>query len=436
MLVLADWLVTSADEPPRPDAGVRVVGDRITAVGGSAELRAAHPDDVVHHGPGSLLLPGFVNGHVHMYGVLAHGVPIDGAPGDFWEFLADHWWPRVEDALDQSMIAAAAEWACIEMLRSGTTSFYDVLEAPATVPGALAVEREVVDAAGLRGILSFEATERVSEANGCAGLDENVALIEACRDGGGLVSGALCYHTAFTCSEAFIRRAFDLAADHDVFCHAHCNEGVHEPDWCVEHLGRRTLEFYADIGVAGPRLLASQCVQLSDAELDVIAGTGVRCTHMPLSNCEVGGGIAPVPELLDRGVTVGLGSDGYVNDMYEVMRGAFLLHKAARQDPGVMPAATVLAMATDRGAAALGLDRVGRLEPGWAADLQLVDADLPTPLAPHNLVDQLVLWRSQAHVRDVMVAGEWRVRAGEVLGVDVEAVRARVHEQAGRLWAR
>jgi cytosine/adenosine deaminase-related metal-dependent hydrolase len=123
-----------------------------------------------------------------------------------------------------------------------------------------------------------------------------------------------------------------------------------------------------------------------------------------------------------------------VNDFFEVMRGAFLIHKADQLNPQVMPAHLVWYLATEGGARALGLDRVGRLEPGWAADLQLIEADFPTPAADHNLYDQLVLWRNYTHTRDVMVAGVWRMRAGQVLDADLEAMRARVHENAERMW--
>ena len=434
-LVLPEWLVTTATDPPRREHGVRVIGGRIEAVGSHAELRAAHPDDEVIDAPDRVALPGFVNAHVHLYGVLAHGIPVTTAPDGFWSFLDDYWWPKVEDALDVDMIATAADWVCAEMLRSGTTTFYDILEAPNALPDALLAEKEVAERRGLRAVLSFEATERAGEVIAQRGLTENTNLIEACRDSR-LVSGMLCWHTTFTCSEPFVRRAVELAGEHGVGYHAHCNEGVHEPAWCEEHLGKRTLEHYADIGVAGPRFLASQCVQLSDRERAIIAERGVRVSHMPLANCEVGGGIAPIPELLDAGVTVGLGSDGYVNDFFEVMRGAFLLHKARLLDPGTMPAATVLVMATEGGARALGLDDVGRLDVGCRADLQLVDAVFPTPATDHNLYEQLVLWRNDSHVSDVMVDGRWRVRGGEVLGADLAAMRAAAHQQAERLWAR
>ena len=109
---------------------------------------------------------------------------------------------------------------------------------------------------------------------------------------------------------------------------------------------------------------------------------------MPLANCEVGGGIAPIPELLDAGVTVGLGSDGYINDFYEVMRGAFLIHKARLQDPAVMPASTVLNMATVGGAKALDL-RCRETRAYYSADLQLIDGRFPTPVTMRTSLNKL-----------------------------------------------
>jgi len=447
-IISCDWVIVAALEEPRAAWAVRVLDGLIAESGPAGELRARYPDDDYRDGSGCVLLPGFVNAHVHLYGVLAHGVPAPAVPvADFWGFLDDYWWPLVENALDHEMISAAAGWVTAELAAGGTTGFFDILEAPNALPGALFAQREAVAGSGLRGVMSFEATERMGEANGQSGLDENVGFIEDCRARAasgvagrdGRVSGAMCIHTTFTCSEPFIRRAFDAAADLDVFCHAHVNEGVHEGRWCAEHHGMRTLEFYERIGVASPRFQASQCVQLSTREIDIVAATGVRVSHMPLSNCEVGGGIAPVPELLDRGVTVGLGSDGYINDMFAVMRGAFLLHRAATLDPGAISAATVLHMATEGSARALGLERVGRLEPGWHADLQLVDLEgprgLPTPVEAHNLLDQLVLWRSASDVRSVMVGGDWIVDGGEVIGADMEKLRAHALEQAARLWS-
>jgi cytosine/adenosine deaminase-related metal-dependent hydrolase len=433
---LGDWLITTPTETPKKNWGVRVVNDKIDAIGPHGELRTKHPDDKIVNAGGKVVSPGFVNAHAHLYGVLAHGIPLDKAPSDFWAFLADFWWPLVEDALDHEMICTATDWVCAEMLQSGTTTVYDCLEAPFAIPDALLAQKEVVEQRGMRAILSFEATERVSRKNGQLGLQENAKFIDLCRQEGGLVQGLMCFHTTFTCSADFIRQAFALAIKRNVLTHCHCNEGVHEPDYALKHFGVRTLEYYDQLGVAAPNMLASQCVQLSEQERAIIAERGIKVTHMPLSNCEVGGGIAPIPEQVAAGVTLGLGSDGYINDFFEVMRGAFLIHKANQLNPQVLPAHQVWYLATEGGARSLGLEKVGRLEPGWAADLQFIDATFPTPAADHNLYEQLVLWRNHTHVQDVMVAGQWRVQKGIVLGADIAAMQARVQQNASRMWAR
>ncbi len=433
-LILPAWLITDARERPRKNWGVRVIQDQITDVAPNDILRERYPEDETWNAPDQVLSPGFVNTHTHLYGVLAHGIPLDRAPSGFWAFLREFWWPLVEDRLDQEMICAATDLRCAYMLQSGVTSFYDCTEAPFALPGCLFAQAEAVRKRGMRGVLSFEATQRVSAENGQRGLMENAEFIDDCRARGGLVSGLMCFHTTFTCSADFIRQAFALARERKALVHMHCAEGSHEPEYDLEHFGKRTLPYYDDLGVTGPDMLASQCVQIDASEVALMAHKGIRMSHMPLSNCEVGGGIAPVPQLVEAGVTVGLGSDGYIDDFFEVMRGAFLIHKANQRDPRVMPANLVWHLATEGGAKAIGLESVGRIAPSWEADLQLIEANLPTPLAEHNLYDQLLLYRNHTHVRGVMVAGRTLVRDGQLVGVDGDALTLRAHAAAARLW--
>lgn len=435
MIILSEFLIDIPGQPPRHEWGVRVRGDIIDAVAPHAELRRRFPNDEVIDAPSHTLSPGFVNAHAHLYGLLAHGLPLDKAPSGFWPFLQDFWWPLVEDRLDHEMICAASDAMLLEMLASGVTTVYDCTEAPHALPGCLAAQAGVVRQRGIRAILSFEATERVSAENGQLGLRENADFIRACRGQGGLVDGLICFHTSFSCSAGFIQQAHRLGEELGVLVHMHCSEGVHEPEFALHHFGVRPMEYYERLGVAGPNMLASQCVQMSAEEIAIMAARDVRVTHMPLSNCEVGAGIAPVPELVEAGVIVGLGSDGYVNDFYEVVRAAFLIHKAHKQDPRVMPASLVWYLATEGGARSLGLEKVGRIAEGWQADLQLIDTVMPTPCEEHNLYDQLVLWRNNTHVQLVMVAGQVRVRNGVVIGADRDAIYARAHAAARRLWA-
>jgi len=433
-IVLSDICWPDTRQAPIPEGGVAVEDGCIAAVGTRPNLLARFPDAEVVDARGAVITPALVNAHHHMYGVLAHGIPLDEAPAGFWPFLENYWWPRVEDRLTHELIAASAEWACLEMVRSGVTTFYDCLEAPGAIPGGLDVIAEVVRGWGVRGVLSFEATERVSPENGQLGLRENVDFIAKCRERDDLVSGMMCFHTTFTCSAGFIQRAFGLAADAGARVHMHLSEGTYEPQYCLDRFGVRPVFYYDQLGVLGDHVLASQCVQIDAEEIALLAERGVSVSHQPISNCEVGGGLAPVPEMLAAGVNVALGSDGYVNNFFEVMRAAALISRARLLDPGAVAAQTAWTMATQNGARALGFDDLGVLSPGAPADLLLIASDLPSPLAAHNLAEQLLLWRNPPDVESVMCAGRWLMRDGEVLGVDPEAVRRRVSQAAARLW--
>lgn len=434
IIVLPDWLIASPPHPPRQAWGIRVLDGKIADVAPNVDLRQRYPDDETWDAHGQVLAPGFVDAHTHLYGVLAHGIPLEKAPSGFWAFLEEFWWPLVENRLDKEMICAATDIQTARMVQSGITSFYDCQEAPNALPGILNAQADILAKRGLRGILSFEATQRVSEENAQLGLRESADFIEAHKNDP-LLSGLICFHTTFTCSADFIRQAFAMAKEHGALTHAHVSEGVYEPQFCLDKFGMRPMFYYDSLGVLGPGLLASQCVQLSPEEINLMAERGVNVTHMPLSNCEVGGGIAPVPQLLKAGVTVGLGSDGYIHDFFEVMRGAFLIHKAAQLNPQVMPAHEVWHMATEGGAKALGLKEVGRLEPGWQADFQLIAPELPTPLEEHNLYDQLLLYCHATDVTAAVVAGKTLMRDGQVLDVNWTELKANAHAAAKRLWA-
>jgi cytosine/adenosine deaminase-related metal-dependent hydrolase len=428
------WADTT--HPPSPEWGLAIESDRVVATAGWEELRSLYPEAQVVDARDCVITPAFVNAHHHMYGVLAHGIPLDKAPGGIWPFLEDFWWPLVEDQLKHELIAIAVDWACLEMVRCGVTTFYDCLEAPYALPGALDVEAKIVRRWGLRGALSFEATERVSAENARLGLEENTRFIDSHQVQGSLLSGMMCFHTTFTCSAEYIQRAFALAEERGAQVHMHLAEGTYEPEYCLTEYGARTVAYYDRLGVLGDHVLASQCVQVDAEEIAILAQRGVHVSHQPLSNCEVGGGLAPVPEMLAAGINVALGTDGYISNFFEVMRAAALIPKARLLDPTTMPSHTVWTMATQNGARALRFNDLGRLVPGSLADLLLIKSDLPTPVAAHNLADQFLLWRNPADLKGVLCAGNWLMRDGRLEGIDEAAIRRRAEDAATNLWQR
>lgn len=431
-LLKAKYVLTP--EGLKEDYAVRVEDGRIKAVGpASSEALKAEPEDVIETFPDGILAPGFVNGHNHMYGFLSHGITAEAMVTDFSNFLDDFWWPYVEDRVDIPLAELTAKWAACEMIDSGVTAFMDILEGPNAIPGALFAEKKAIDEAGLRGFLSFEACERKSTENGRLGLKENIDFLNACKKEGGLVQGMLSIHTLFTCSRDFIKEAKELCRAAGAVMHMHLSESDFEPGWAKEHYGKMPVEVYEELGVLDDHVLASQLVQVSDREIEILRAHGVHGVSMPLSNCEVGGGIAPLGKLAAAGLKVGLGTDGYVNNFFEVMRGAFLIHKAYLKNPQAMPAKQVYELATRGGAEALGID-AGIIAEGKLADLIVIGTDTPTPVNAHNVYDQLVLFRNPQNVKQVMVNGRWLKKDGKLVTLQAEEIRKELSEAAARFW--
>ena len=311
----------------------------------------------------------------------------------------------------------------------------DILEGPNSIPGALFAEKEAVEQAGLRGWLSFEACERMSASNGRLGLEENQKFAKACSEEGGLVNGLMSIHTLFTCSKDFIKEAKQMAAETGSMLHMHLSESDFEPAWSRERYNEAPVMVYDGLNCLDETVLASQLVQVTDEEIEILAKRGVKGVSMPLSNCEVGGGVAPVGTMIEKGMTVGLGTDGYVNNFFEVMRGAFLIHKAHLKDPQAMPAKLVYQMATELGAEAVGIgSTAGKIEEGRLADIITVNLDRPTPVNSHNIYDQLVLFTNPTDVVNVMVDGAWLKKDGRLLTIDKEAARRELSEITEAFW--
>ena len=188
MSIIINGKYLLAPDGLKKDWGLEIEGSRIVKACPNDKLPVAHGCQVID-ARDKIVAPGFVNGHMHMYGVLSHGITANALVTEFSSFLEDFWWPYVEDRIDHDLVASTAKWACVEMIRSGITSFTDVLEGPNSIPGALDIEAEVIGRSGLRGFVSFEACQRKSEANAQAGLKENTEFIKANNKKDRLVKG-------------------------------------------------------------------------------------------------------------------------------------------------------------------------------------------------------------------------------------------------------
>jgi cytosine/adenosine deaminase-related metal-dependent hydrolase len=372
------------------------------------EARTKYPQASIINRSDCVISPGFVNAHMHLYGVLAHGIEPVVPVLSFESFLTDYWWPLVEDQLDATMISCACAYSAAELVNSGVTALCDVLEAPYAGYEGLLAQEKVLRSLGVRAILSTEACQRISGEMGWQLLEANARFVRTFKDDP-LITGMICTHTAFTCDEQFLSKAVDLAVKEQASLQLHLNESEYESKWTQKAYGMRTCNWYDKIGVLSDKLLAAQAVQVDAQEIQLLAKHKVRTVHVPLSNCEVGGGISPVPALLDASVACSLGTDGYINNFFEVMRASFLIHKGVCCDPTIMSSRTVYRMATQSGSDALYPGKqYGRLQPNAAADFITINlAGLPTTVTEYNLFDQIILYRNPQDVQDVMVEGKF-----------------------------
>lgn len=400
----------------------------ITAVLPNEAVRAAGLDRLIE-GEGSLLIPGFVNCHTHQYGILSHGMPVKAVFHDFRGFLEDYWWPCLEDRIGKTEVLTSSLASCGQLLRSGVTSLIDTLEAPHAEPETLIAQAELIEETGMRAIVSLESSQRVSDTNGRACLAQNVDAVRHCRDHLRLVRGAVCTHTTFTCDERFIRHGKALAREEQALFQFHLSESAYEPS-----LHPLPARWYETLGVLDRDTLASQCVQMTEAELELLAHRAVRVVHMPLSNCEVGGGFAPVPAMLELDIPVALGSDGYIDDFFTVMKGAFLLHKANLRSTAVMSARQVLRMATEYGARCMGLTDTGRLETGWQADFFLLEDRFLSPVTEENIYDQIVVHGQKEWITHTAVAGRLLLDGGVLTTIDEERAFHQIRSVTQRFW--
>ncbi|WP_138774404.1 amidohydrolase family protein [Desulfohalovibrio reitneri] len=429
LLVTADVVLTQdAERRVLRDGAVAVAFGSVMAAGPAREIEAAfRPAERLDLGR-SLLLPGLVNCHAHSPMTLLRGLA-DDLP--LMEWLENHIFP-VEAALTEDLVETGAAWGCLEMLASGVTCFCDgYLHTPGV--------RRAVDATGIRavvgeGVFSFPTS---ACPDWRAALDLTREQAGAWRDHPRVRTSVL-PHSAYLASPEILEACVETARDLGLLLHTHAAESTDETAQVVERLGVRPLEVLRRAGALGEGTLLAHCVDITDEEIDLLAGTGVAVAHCPQSNMKLASGAARVADMLAAGVTVGLGTDGPASnndhDLFQEMTSAALLAKAVSRDPTLLPAEAVLDMATRRAAECVGWPELGAIEPGRAADMCALDLDAPSLMPLYNPVSHCVYAATAGEVVMTMVDGRVVYRDGVFPHLDAEALREDMEEAAS--WAR
>ncbi len=407
---------------------VAIKGDEIVAVGRPEELQKRYAAAKVLDYPQGLIIPGLINAHTHAAMALFRGLA-DDLPLEEW--LTSHIFPA-EQKLNGDFVYWGTKLAVAEMLLSGTTTFCDMYLWSGEVARAAAET-------GIRAVVGEVLYDFPSPNYGppAAGLLYSEELCRAWQDHP-RVSVAIQPHAVYTCSPDLLQQCGELAERFNTRLIIHLSETAKEVADCEARYGATPVAHLEGLGLLTSRLLADHAVVLTDADLELLAAARAGVAHCPESNMKLASGIAPVVDLLARGVPVGLGTDGCASnnnlDLLQEMDTAAKLQKVHRLDPTALPAAHALDLATRGSARVLGLEKeVGALIPGLKADLAVIDLDQPHLTPIYDPYSHLVYAASGADVITVLVHGRVVVQDRRVLTFDLEETLARARELARSL---
>lgn len=413
------------------EGDVLIEGSRIAALGASLAPRGVEVIDA----RGQVLLPGFVQTHLHLCQTLFRGAADDLALIDW---LKDRIWP-MEAAHTPESIYASARLGIAELISSGTTCALTMETVNHTEHVFRAVEESAFRATVGKCMMDRgdevpEALQEETEAS----IAESLELLQRWH---GAADGRIRYcfapRFAVSCSRELLERVAGLARQRSVLIHTHASENKDEIEIVERETGRRNIEYLNEVGLAAPHVVLAHCVHLNDDEIEILRRTGTHVAHCPSSNLKLGSGIARVAEMLGRDISVSLGADGAPCnnrlDMLTEMRTAALTQKALH-GPEVLPALRVLRMATIDGARAMGLEgEIGSIEVGKRADLTLFNLDeLRTTPCPEP-VSTIVYAAEASHIRTVIIDGRVVMRDRKLTTMNEQDVIRGAREMSAQL---
>jgi len=417
------------------DGSVVTEGDRIEAVGQAAEMTSRYPEAEVVDCSGKIILPGFICAHHHFYSTMARGMAPPGEPAsNFVEVLERLWW-KLDMALSEEDITLSTQIPLIECIRNGTTTIIDHHASPSYREGSLDLIEGAVRQAGLRASLCYEVSDRNKPG---AGIAENERFIKNVGKGDGQIASLMGLHASFTVSDETVETCVGIAEDAGVGCHIHVAEDAADREDSLAKYGVPTINRLQSLGVTGEKSIFVHCVHIDEGEMEILADTNTIVVHNPESNMNNAVGVTKLLKLLEKGVLVGLGTDGMSSDMLSQMRCAYLLHRLDNLDPRVafMEAPQILlwnnAEIAER---QFGL-RLGEIAEGRPADLAILDYHPPTPLDENNFLGHLIFGLVDATVDTTVCKGTILMRDKQILALDEERIAARSRELAPKMWTR
>lgn len=397
-------------------------------------------DEVIVDAGGQLLLPSGICAHTHFYGAFARGMYIPGeAPDAFPKILENLWW-KLDKSLNDEANYFSAMVCIIDAIKHGTTTLIDHHASPNAIPNSLDTLSKAIIESGIRASLCYEVTDRDGKEKAIQGIDENLRFIKHVENEkhfNDILSGSFGLHASLTLSDETLKEAREKCPENIGF-HIHAAEHVVDEYDSVQKSGMRVIERLNHHGILGPKTIVAHGVHIDAREISLLEKTGTWLTHQPRSNMNNAVGLPNIESMINAGVRVCLGNDGFSNSMWQEWIAAYLGHKMVNSDPRRMPANLIYQMAVVNNRELVknlfkGL-KIGCIKPGSKADIILVDYHPYTEFNSDNFPWHLVFGFRESMITTTIVNGKILMKDRKLTQIDEEAVSKEALAISKKVW--
>jgi len=431
-------LVTRNDDFPLILNGAVVIKDNlIIDYGETSEVLEMYQGDFYDAG-GKIIMPGLINAHHHIYSAFARGMNLESPKANNFNDILNNLWWKVDKTLNLRDVEYSAYATFIESIKNGVTTVFDHHASQGAVEGSLFKLAEVAEKLGVRTSLCYEVSDRDGPDVCKQAIKENIDFIKYANEKSDMLTGMFGIHASFTVSDETLATCVETMEGLDAGYHIHTAEDAFDQKDSIEKYGKRVVERLNDFGIANEKSILVHSIHVDDKEIDILGKTKSIVVHNPESNMGNAVGRTPIFKLLDKGVLLGLGTDGFTSDMFESLKVANLIHKHDLKDSNVAWAesANMLFDANKEIANRFFERKVGVIEDNAYADIIVVDYNPITPLTEDNINSHILFGMMGRSVVTTMIDGKYVMVDRIIQNVDEDKVMEKSREISNRFWGR
>jgi putative selenium metabolism protein SsnA len=440
MMLLGNAEIVTLDEHNTfiHDGAVLIDLNNIMDIGETDVLRSKYPDAEYYNLEHRLLIPGFLNAHMHLYSTFARGMSIKGsAPSNFKEILEKLWWKLDKNLSSEDEIYFSSLIPLIEGIRCGTTGIIDHHASFGLISGSLDIVEKAVLDIGVRSVLCYETSDRWGKELSDLAIKENVRFIEKSqKERNSLIAATFGLHASLTLSNSTLEKCSDEAQRLNTGFHIHVAEGIEDVQDSLDKSGKRVVNRLNDFGIISDKTLAIHCIHIAEEEIQILAKNRTMVVHNPESNMNNAVGIAPLMEMYKEGVKIGLGTDGYTPSMLESVKVAYILPKLGYKDPRVgNELIENMILHNNRFFFEKFYNNdLGVIKKGAFADLVILDYFPPTPLNETNFFYHMIFGIRANNINSVMVNGDFVLKEKQFTKIDEIEIYSKARKVSRKFW--